>query len=213
MEFELNEEQRMWQKAVHDFVAAEVQPKAHEVDETATFNWEATRKMGPLGLLGLNIPEEYGGSGVDAISAAIAIEELGWGCGSTALAIAAHNGLGTAPIVLYGSDDQKKRYLPPVTTGKGRLGSLALTEPGAGSDIQGVVRTHAELVGDEWVINGTKAWCTNASIADYIITLVRTDPSGGPHSLSMIIVPIDAHGLHIASPEKKMGLHGSPTNA
>src|SRR5512135_1704955 len=125
MEFELNEEQRMWQKAVHDFVAAEVQPKAHEVDETATFNWEATHKMGPLGLLGLNIPEEYGGSGVDAVSAAIAIEELGWGCGSTALAIAAHNGLGTAPVALFGTPEQKERWLPGVTTGKAGLAALA----------------------------------------------------------------------------------------
>src|SRR5512135_2575981 len=175
MNFDLTEEQRVWQRTVHDFVAKEVQPKAHEVDVTSEFNWEATRKMGPLGLLGLNIPEEYGGSGVDAISAAIAIEELGWGCGSTALAIAAHNGLGTSPIVLFGSEEQKKQFLPMAASGKSQLASLALTEPGAGSDIQGGVRTHAEHVGDEWVINGSQAWCTNASIADYIITLVRTD--------------------------------------
>ena len=213
MNFDLTDEQRMWRTTVHDFVAREVKPKAHEVDETAEFNWPAVRKMGPLGLLGLNIPEEYGGAGVDALSAAIAIEELGWGCGSTALAIAAHNGLGTSPIVLFGTEDQKKTYLPMVASGKGKLGSLALTEPGAGSDIQGGVRTHAELVNGEWVINGSKAWCTNASIADYIITLVRTDPSGGPHSLSMIIVPTGTPGLHIAAPEKKMGLKGSPTNA
>src|SRR4030043_2092002 len=152
MNFDLTDEQRMWRDAVHDFVAREVKPKAHEVDETAEFNWPAVRKMGPLGLLGLNIPEEYGGSGVDAISAAIAIEELGWGCGSTALAIAAHNGLGTSPIVLFGSEEQKKYYLPKVASGKGRLGALALTEPGAGSDIQGGGRTHAEQIGEGWVI-------------------------------------------------------------
>jgi alkylation response protein AidB-like acyl-CoA dehydrogenase len=213
MNFDLTDEQRMWRDTVHDFVAREVKPKAHEVDETSEFTWPAVRKMGPLGLLGMNIPEEYGGSGVDAIRAAIAIEELGWGCGSTALSIAAHNGLGTSPIVLYGTEEQKKQYLPKVASGKGRLGSLALTEPGAGSDIQGGVRTHAEHVGGEWVINGSKAWCTNASIADYIITLVRTDPSVGPHSLSMIIVPTDTPGLHIAPAEKKMGLKGSPTHA
>ena len=213
MNFDLTDEQRMWRTAVHDFVAREVKPKAHEVDETAEFNWPAVRKMGPLGLLGLNIPEEYGGSGVDAVSTAIAIEELGWGCGSTALAVAAHNGLGTSPIVLFGTDEQKNQYLPPVASGQGRLAALALTEPGAGSDIQGGVRTRAEHVSDEWIINGSKAWCTNASIADYIITLARTDPAGGPHSLSMIIVPVDTPGLHIAPPEKKMGLKGSPTNA
>ena len=213
MNFDLNEEQRLWKKSVHDFVEKEVQPKAHDVDVSYEFNWEATRKMGPLGMLGLNIPEEYGGSGVDAVSAAIAIEELGWGCGSTALAIAAHNGLGTTPIVLFGSEELKKKWLPLVSSGKNKLGALALTEPGAGSDLQGGVTTKAVKDGNEWVINGTKMWCTNASIAEYIITLVRTDPSGGSRSLSQIIVPTNTPGLKIGPAEKKMGLHGSPTHA
>jgi alkylation response protein AidB-like acyl-CoA dehydrogenase len=212
MNYDLTDEQSMWHETVHDFVSREVKPKAHEVDETGEFNWPAVRKMGPLGLLGLNIPEEFGGAGVDAVSAAIAIEELGWGCGSTALAVAAHNGLGTSPIVNYGTEEQKTNYLPLVSSGKGKLAALALTEPGAGSDIQGGVRTRADHIGGEWIINGSKAWCTNASIAEYIITLVRTDPSGGPHSLSMIIVPTNTPGLHIASAEKKMGLKGSPTH-
>ena len=213
MDFDLNEEQKLWQKTVHDFVAKEVQPKAHEIDVTSEFNWTATRKMGPLGLLGLNIPEEYGGADVDAVSAAIAIEELGWGCGSTALAISAHNGLGTTPIVLYGSEELKRKWLPVVVNGKNKLGALALTEPGAGSDLQGGVVTKAVKVNDEWVINGSKMWCTNASIAEYILTLVRTDPAGGSRSLSMILVPTDSPGLKIEPAEKKMGLHGSPTHA
>lgn len=213
MDFELNEEQRMWQKAVHNFVAAEVRPFAREADESGEFNWAAVRKMGPLGLLGLNIPEEYGGTGIDSISATIAIEELGWGCGSMALAIAAHNGLGSTPIVLYGSEEQKKKWLPIVSSGQFKLGSLALTEPGAGSDLQGGVRTKADKDGDSWIINGSKMWCTNASIAEYIITLVRTQPAGGSHSLSMLLVPTDTPGLSISPPEKKMGLHGSPTHA
>jgi alkylation response protein AidB-like acyl-CoA dehydrogenase len=212
MDFELSDEQRMWREAVHDFVAREVKPRAHEVDEEARFNWEATRKMGPLGLLGLNAPEEYGGAGVDPVSAAIAIEELGWGCGSTALAISAHNGLGCAPIALFGTPEQKGHFLAPAASGQGKLAALALTEPGAGSDLQGV-RTRAERQGDEWVIDGSKAWCTNASIADYIITLVRTNSAGGSRSLSMIIVPTNAPGVHIGPPEKKMGLKGSPTSA
>lgn len=213
MDFELNDEQRMWQKTVHDFVAAEVRPRAHEVDENATFNWEAARKMGPLGLLGLSIPEKYGGSGVDAVSAAIAIEEIGWGCGSTGLAIAAHNGLGTSPIALYATDELKKRWLPLVASGRAKLGALALTEPGAGSDLQGGVRTKVEKSGGEWVINGAKMWCTNASIAEYIITLVRSNPAGGSRSLSMILVPTSTPGLTIHPAEKKMGLKGSPTHA
>lgn len=212
MDFELNNEQRMWKEVVHNFVAQEVKPMAQEVDETGQFNWQAARKMGPVGLLGLNIPEQYGGAGVDAISAAIAVEELGWGCGSTALSISAHNGLGCAPLTLYADEYVKKRFLPPVATGEGQLAALALTEPGAGTDLQGGVRVRADLEGDEWVISGTKMWCTNASIADYIVTLVRTDPTGGSHSLSMIVVPVDSKGVTVGPPEKKMGLKGSPTH-
>jgi len=213
MNFDLTQEQRMWQEAVHDFVAREVKPKAREVDEEARFNQEAVRKMGPLGLLGMNVPEDYGGAGVDAVSAALAIEELGWGCGSTALAIAAHNSLGCAPIALYGSPLLKEHFLPPVASGQGKLAALALTEPGAGSDLKGGVQTRAVLKDDHWVITGSKMWCTNASVADFIVTLVRTDPAGGSRSLSLILVPTHSQGLHIAPAEKKMGLKGSPTHA
>jgi alkylation response protein AidB-like acyl-CoA dehydrogenase len=213
MDFDLNEEQRLWRSTVHDFVANEVKPKAHQVDEEQAFNWSAVHKMGPIGLLGLNIPEEYGGAGVDAISAAIAIEELGWGCGSTALAIAAHNGLGCAPITLFGSTELKHHFLPRLASGAGQLAALALTEPGAGSDLKGGVLTRAGLVGEQWIINGSKMWVTNASLADFIVTLVRTDPKGGSHSLSLVLVPTDNPGLHIGPPEKKMGLKGSPTHA
>ncbi len=213
MNFDLNDEQRMWREAVHDFVAREVRPWAHEVDEEARFNESAVRKMAPLGLLGLNIPEAYGGAGVDPVSAAIAIEELGWGCGSTALAVAAHNGLACAPIALFGSEDQKQTILPRLASGQAGLAALALTEPGAGSDLQGGGRTRAEKRGDCWVINGSKAWCTNASLGEYIVTLARTDPAGGSRSLSLILVPTRSAGLHIGPPEKKMGLRGSPTHA
>jgi alkylation response protein AidB-like acyl-CoA dehydrogenase len=212
MNFDLNEEQKTWKKIVHEFAEKELRPKAREVDEKEEFNWEAFRKAGPVGLAGMSIPEEFGGSNVDMISNAIAMEELGWGCGSTALAFTAHNGLGTAPIALYGSDDLKKKWLPIVASGKNKLGALALTEPGAGSDIQGGVTTRAEKDGDEWVINGAKMWNTNASIAEYIITLVRTDPKGGSKSLSMILVPTDSKGLTIHPAEKKMGLRGSPAH-
>jgi alkylation response protein AidB-like acyl-CoA dehydrogenase len=201
----------MWQHTVHEFVIKEVQPKAHEVDETSEFNWSAFRKMGSIGLLSVNVPEELGGPGIDAISAAIGIEELGWGCGSTALAIAAHNGLGLTPLVTFGADDLKKTWLPKVISGEGRLASLALTEPGAGSDLHGIT-TRAEKNGNEWVINGAKAWTTNASIAEYIITFVKTSKEADKDSFSMILVPTNTPGLRIGLPEKKMGLRGSPTN-
>jgi alkylation response protein AidB-like acyl-CoA dehydrogenase len=114
---------------------------------------------------------------------------------------------------MFGTAEQKRRWLPGLATGKSKLGALALTEPGAGSDLAGGVRVFAERRGDEWVIQGEKMWCTNASIAEIIITLCRTDQAGGPHSLSMIIVPTNTPGLRIGPAEKKMGLKGSPTHA
>jgi alkylation response protein AidB-like acyl-CoA dehydrogenase len=213
MDFQLNDEQRMWQKAIHDFCATEVKPMAAEMDKAETPNREAIKKMGALGVLGMNIPEEYGGSGVDVISAAIAIMELGWACGGTALSIAAHNSLGCAPIAKYGSKTQKEKWLPGLAGGETGLGSLALTEPGTGSDLLGGIATRAELKGDTWVINGNKAWITNASLAPVIVTFCRTDPDGGSKGFSLILVPADAPGLHIHPPEHKMGVRASPTHA
>lgn len=213
MNFELDEEQREFQHIVHEFVAKELKPMARQTDETGEFNWTAVKKMGPVGLLGLEVPEEYGGAQVDAVSAAIAIEELGWGCGSTALAVSAHNGLALGPIVKYGSEAQKEQWLPPLATGKGKLGCLSLTEPGAGSDLQGGVRTTAVKEGDSWIIDGSKMWMTNASISDLMVVLCRTDSAGGSHSLSHILVPTNTPGITIGSAEKKMGLKGSPTHA
>lgn len=212
MEFELNEEQRALQQVVHDFVAAELRPRARHTDETGEFNWPAVRKMGPLGLLGLEVPEAYGGAALDAISVAIVVEELGWGCGSTALAIAAHNGLGLGPIVAYGSEAQKQQWLPHLTSGQGKLACLSLTEPGAGSDLKGGVRTRAVPEGDSWIIDGAKMWMTNASISDLMVVLCRTGTTGND-GLSHILVPSDTPGITIGPPEKKMGLHGSPTHA
>lgn len=213
MNFDLNEEQELFRELIHEFVAKELKPQARETDEKAEFNWPAVRKMGPLGLLGLEVPEKYGGAAVDAISSAIAVEEMGWGCGSTALAISAHNGLALGPIVKFGTEEQKARWLPPLATGQGKLACLGLTEPGAGSDLQNGVRTAAVKEGDSWIIDGSKMWLTNASIADVIVLLVRTDPAGGSHSLSQIIVPTDTPGISIGPAEKKMGLKGSPTHA
>jgi len=213
MHFELTEEQRDFRHYIHEFVAKELKPMARHTDETGEFNWTAVKKMGPLGLLGLEVPERYGGAELDAVTAAIAMEELGWACGSTALAIGAHNSLALAPIVKFGSEEQKNEWLPRLATGKGRLGSLALTEPGAGSDLQGGVRTTAVKEGDSWIIDGSKMWLTNASLADVIVLLCRTDPGSDSHSLSHILVPTDTPGITIGPPEKKMGLKGSPTHA
>lgn len=213
MDFELSGEQHRWQQTVHEFCAQEVRPLAAEMDERQEYNAAAVRKMGPLGLLGLNVPEQYGGAEMDAISAAIAIEELGWADGGTALSVSAHNGLACAPIALFGTEQQKVRWLPKLALGSEGLGSLALTEPGGGSDLMGGVQTRAELTNGEWTINGSKAWITNASVASQIVTLCRTDPGGGSRALSLIVVPVGAAGLHIHPAEKKMGVRASPTHA
>jgi len=213
LNFELTDEQRMWRTAVHEFCAAEVKPLAAELDARSEFNAGAVQKMASLGLLGLNVPEELGGAGVDPISAAIAIEELGWACGGTALSVSAHNGLACGPIALFGSEDQRRRWLPGLARGEGGLGALALTEPGAGSDLLGGIQTLAERVNGDWVIRGSKAWITNASVASLIVVLCRTDAAGGSRSLSLIVVPANAEGLHIHPAEKKMGVRASPTHA
>ncbi len=210
MEFELTQEQKMYQRAVRDFCEGEIRPYAAEVDRTGELRWDAIRKMPELGLTALQVPEQYGGAGLDTISAALAIEELGRACGSTALSVSAHNGLCCFPIVKWGSEAQKQKYLPQLTSGNA-LGSLALTEPGAGSDLAGGVRTSAVKEGDSWIIDGSKAWITNPRYAPVIVTLVRTDKNAGSRGLSMILVEPGTKGLTLHAPEKKMGVRGSPT--
>lgn len=199
----------MWQRAVRDFCEAELKPYAAEVDETSQLHWEAIRKMRDLGLLGLAVPEEHGGIEIDTVSIAIAMEELGRACGSTALSLAAHNGLGCAPLKRWGTPEQQAQWFPALTSGE-TLGALALTEPSAGSDLLGV-QTTARRDGDYWVINGSKAWITNAGIAPVITVLLKTGHGGGSHDFSMLLVDAKTPGLTIGSPEKKMGLRGSPT--
>lgn len=211
MHFELNAEQRMWQETVRDFCQNEIKPRAHETDQRGQFPVELLPQMAHLGLLALSVPEELGGTGLDTVSIAIAIEELGRACGSTALSIAAHNGLGVGPIVNFGNAAQQERYLPLLTGGQ-YLGSLALTEPNSGSDLLNSLRTTATRDGDEWVINGSKAWITNASLSPTLITLCRTDPTAQSRGFDMIIVETNRPGLTINPPEKKMGLRGSPTH-
>jgi butyryl-CoA dehydrogenase len=213
MDFSLNEEQSLWRQTVHDFCEAEVRPRAAESDAQARLDPELIPKLARLGLLGMTVPEAHGGAGTDALGTALALEELGWACGGTALSVAAHNGLCCAAISLFGSEAQQARWLPDLAGGAGGLGALALTEPGAGSDLAGGIATRAERQGGEWVINGQKAWITNASLAPVIVYLCRTDPDGGSRSLSLIVVPADAPGVHIHPPERKFGMRASPTHA
>lgn len=210
MDFSPSEEQRLFQRAVRDFAENELAPYAAEVDEQRELRWEAIRQMPRLGLLGLQVPEVYGGAGLDSVSAAMALEEIGRACGSTALSVAAHNGLCCAPIVRWGTDAQKEKYLPTLTSGD-VLGALALTEADAGSDLAGGVRTTAVRDGDEWVINGSKMWITNAPIAPVVVTLVRTNPDAEKPSrgLSLLLVEQGAPGFEVGQPIPKLGVRGS----
>lgn len=210
MYFDLPEELQMFQRAVRDFCEKELKPHASKIDESAQLNMDVIEKMTGMGLTGLQVSEEYGGVGMDTIGAAIAVEELGRVCGSTALSISAHNGLCCGPIMLWGTDEQKKTYLPKLTNGK-YLGSLALTEPQAGSDLLSGAKTQAVIDGDEWVINGHKAWITNPMHAPVIVVLCRTDQEAGSRGFSMILVEPDTEGVTLHPPEKKMGVKGSPT--
>lgn len=211
MDFELNSEQTMFQRVVRDFCETELKPYATEVDETGHMRREAIRKMRDLGLLSLQVPEAYGGAELDTICASIAVEEIGRVCGSTGLSISAHNGLGCGPIVKWGSQAQKEKWLPILMDGE-HLGALALTEPQAGSDLLNGAQTFARRDGDNWVINGQKAWITNVSYAPVMSVLLRTNKEAGSRGFSMILVETDRKGLVIHPPEKKMGLKGSPTH-
>jgi alkylation response protein AidB-like acyl-CoA dehydrogenase len=210
MNFQPTEEQQMYRRAVREFVERELKPIASHTDESGEFPWDAVRNGIGLGLLGLEVPEDYGGAGMDAVNAAIALEEIGRGCGSTGLSIAAHNGLCCFPILEFGSGEQKRRYLSRLTSGE-ILGALALTEPGAGSDLRSA-RTTAVRQGEQWVINGSKAWLTNACYAEIIVVFCRTNPGAGSRDLSLIVVETDREGLTIHPKEKKMGVRGSPTH-
>jgi alkylation response protein AidB-like acyl-CoA dehydrogenase len=211
VDFELTDEQRMIRQAVREFAEKEIAPRARHVDESGDFPAETFRKMGELGLMGIPFPEAYGGAGADSVSTAIAIEEVARACGSTALAYAAHMGLGSAPIWLFGNDAQKRAFLVPAAQGK-YMAAFGLTEPHAGSDA-GATRTTARLDGDEWVINGAKMWITNAPMAGHIIVTALTEASQGKNGISAIIVPGGAPGMTFGKHEPKMGLRGSVSTA
>ncbi len=211
MNFDLTPEQQMIRQAVREFAEKEIAPRARHVDETGEFPAATFRKMGELGLMGIAVPEQYGGAGADYLSAAIAIEEVARACGSTALAYAAHMGLGSAPSGMFGTEEQKWKFLTPAAEGK-YIAAFGLTEPHAGSDA-GATRTTARLDGGEWVLNGAKMWITNAPVAGHIIVTAVTDPDKGKNGISAIIVPGGTPGMSFGKHEPKMGLRGSVSTA
>lgn len=209
MHFDLTEEQRMLQKMMREFTEAEVIPTALERDRTGEFPLEIFQKLAELEIMGLPFPEEYGGAGADTISFALVVEELSRGCGSTGITYSAHISLGGAPIHLFGTHQQKLKYLVPIARGES-FGAFGLTEPNAGSDAGGT-KTQAVIDNDEYVINGSKVFITNASYAKHLALTAVTDPSKKTAGISAIIVPTDAPGFTITANYEKMGLHSSNT--
>ena len=211
MNFQLTEEQILIREMVRSFAETEVAPSAMERDEEERFDRELMfDKLGELGLAGIVFPEEYGGAGADYISYAIAVEELSRVCASTGVTLSAHLSLCANPIYMFGTEEQKQKYLLPLAEGS-MLGAFGLTEPSAGSDAGGT-KTTATLDGDEWVINGSKIFITNAGDAELYIVFARTDKEAQKHhGISAFIVEKDTPGFSFGKKEKKMGIRSSPT--
>jgi alkylation response protein AidB-like acyl-CoA dehydrogenase len=212
MDFDLSDEQRLLRDTVRDFARNEVRPVAEELDREHAFPYEIVAKMGSLGLMGIPFPEEYGGGGGDTLSYALAVEELTRIDSSVAITMAAHTSLGTMPIYLFGSDEQKSDWLPGLTSGS-KLAAFGLTEPEAGSDA-GNVRTKATLGDEGWTIDGAKQFITNAGtdISGCVsITAVTATSESGAKEISNLIVPNGTPGYEPGQPYRKMGWNASDT--
>jgi alkylation response protein AidB-like acyl-CoA dehydrogenase len=209
MRFVFTEEQEMLRKMVRDFARAEIAPHVQTMDEEDRFPREVIGKMAELGLMGIPVPEEWGGVGADFVSYILALEEISKVSATVGVILAVHTSVGTMPILRYGTDEQKKRFVPLLASGK-YLGAFALTEPHAGSDCSRI-RTTARRVGDTYILNGTKVFITNAGEADTYVTFAVTDPEKGPKGISAFIVEKDTPGFRVGKKEKKMGLNGSNT--
>ncbi|GAA0341239.1 acyl-CoA dehydrogenase [Bacillus carboniphilus] len=209
MNFDLTQEQQMIQKMIREFADEEVAPGALERDNTKEFPVDIMKQLGELGMMGLPFPEEYGGGGADTISFAIVVEELSRACGSTGITYSAHISLGGAPINMFGTEDQKQKYLVPICTGES-MGAFGLTEANAGSDAGGTQTVAREDQG-EWVINGSKCFITNASYASHLALTAVTGEHNGDKEITAIIVPTKADGFKVIDNYEKMGLHSSNT--
>lgn len=209
LNFNLTEQQKLFQKVIREFCEKELKPIASKIDQEEYFPFDFYKKAGKMGLMGMTVPQEYGGAGIDKVSYMIALEEISRYCGSTGLTVEAHNTLGCGYIYEHGSEEQRKKYLPKYTTGEGFV-SLAITEPNAGSDVAGL-QTTAVLEKDEWVINGTKQFITGGDIAGVTVVMAKTDKDKGAKGISAFLVEKDTKGFKVGQLEDKLGLRGSRT--
>ncbi len=209
MDFSLSETHEAIRQVAREFAKKKLIPRAAEFDESGKLDFTLAREMGEAGFLGIVVPEQYGGTGLDTLAYVVALEELGHGCASHCTMVGAHNSLFAHPILKFGTEEQKKFYLPAVAAGT-KYASFSLSEPNAGSDAA-AIETAAVEDGDHFVINGTKIFVTNGAFADYIILMAKTDKSSGWRGISAFIVHKDMPGFSVGHIEEKMGLHASPT--
>jgi len=203
------EEQRLIHQTVREFARDEIRPHAAEWDREGRFPMELVPRLASLGLMGMAAPEEYGGSGLDAMSIATAVEALAWGDGGVALSVASHNSLCTGHLAAFASDAQKRRFLPRLAAGEA-LGAWCLTEPGAGSDAA-AIQTRAERRGDHWVLNGTKAFISQGSIGGVYVVMAVTTPGKGRAGITAFVVDRETPGLETGRKEDKLGVRSSDT--
>jgi butyryl-CoA dehydrogenase len=208
---ELTEEQRLMQETVRAFARDEVLPKAAELDESGRFPAEIVAQMAELGLMGVAVPQELGGAGMDHVCYAVAVEEIARACASTAVIMSAHNSLACDPILHFGSEEQKRRFLVPLASGTA-LGCLALTEPEAGSDA-GALATTAVRDGEVYVVSGTKSFITNGPEADFCVLFAMTDREKKHKGVTAFVLEMDAKGLTLGAKERKLGITASPTSS
>lgn len=209
MDFLLNEEERMMQEMARNFAEKEVKPLAARLDETGEFPVDLVKKMGELGLMGVDIPEEYGGANLSYVCYAIAIEEIARHCGSTSVIMSVNNSLVCAPLLKFGNEEQKQKFLAPLASGK-KLGCFGLTEPNAGSDA-GSIQTTAVKDGDYYILNGSKIFITNATHADTALIFASTDKSLKHKGISCFIVEKGTPGFSVGKVEHKLGINASGT--
>jgi alkylation response protein AidB-like acyl-CoA dehydrogenase len=209
MPYMLTEEQLMMRDMVRKLAQNEIAPRAAEIDRERRFPRENIKKMAELGLMGVPIPEEYGGAGCDFLSYIITIEEISRACASTGVILAVHSSLGTLSILYFGTEEQKQKYVPKLAAGE-YLGAFALTEPNAGSDPSNLSTT-ARLEGDYYIVNGNKIFITSGGEADVYVTFVRTGQEKGHKGITCLLVDRDTPGFSIGKTEDKMGLHGDVT--
>ena len=209
MDFNLSDEQKLFQKIVREFCKKEIKPISEKIDKEEYFSEELYKKMGRMGLMGMTVPQKYGGAGIDRVSYMIALEEISRVCGSTGINVEAHNSLGVGHIYEKGNEEQRERYLKKLTNGDA-IAAWALTEPNAGSDAS-ATQTTAVLEGDEWVLNGTKQFITSGDIAWVTTVMAKTDKDKGAKGISAFIVEKNTPGFKIGQLENKLGLRGSHT--